>query len=75
MSIEALGELLKTEPQITKVVLAMCEKYPEVAWLTSKTNVTPEGIINNKVLPQQQHSLILGSKTLCSDVWRDSHRV
>jgi hypothetical protein len=49
MSIEALGDYLKTEPAITKVVLAMCEKYPEVAWLTSKTNVTPEGIINNKV--------------------------
>jgi len=46
--IRELAKMPEFATNIAAVVKKLCERYPEIVWLTSKTNVTPEGIIASK---------------------------
>ena len=77
--IRELYDMNKYKDNITGLATDLIKRYPEIQWLTSKTNVTPEGIISSKVHKDYVFNNMIhsyaGPKTLSAIVWRDSHRV
>ena len=47
VDIRELYHLKENKDKLAQIALELCDRYPEIKWLSGKTNVTPEGIINN----------------------------
>jgi hypothetical protein len=52
--ISEIAKMKDFQANIGPIVKDLCARYPEIVWLTSKTNVTPEGIVSKDQKISQQ---------------------